>query len=304
VTPPSDDLDELPLDAAEEAVLAALAEPGATPPPPAVRDRVLHLVARSPRPTVALLAPSQLYAARVAALAQLLGELEPQDWTRRAAPYAWSVHELVAHLLVMERYTGSFLGVHERPAGHDNDHLALGADVIAAEAGTAPADTVARWSAAAASVVDHVTSDQFEPDAGAPLHGWPFTGSSALVARAFELWTHAEDIRRATGRPLVTAPAPELRTMSSFSVTTLPFLLPMVAPEREMRPTRVVLTGAGGGTFDIGGDGDREALLATDVTDYCRVVARRIEPHDLRATIEGERELVEALLDASRLFAV
>src|SRR5262249_18275633 len=162
--------------------------------------RVLQHAARSPRPTIAVIAPSQLYAARVAALSQLLGELAPQDWTRPVPPYTWSVHELVAHLLVMERYTGSFLGVHERPAGDENDHLALGADVIAAEARTAPTDTVARWSAAAAAVVDHVTSDQFDPDAGAPLHGWPFTGSSALIARAFELWTHTEDIRRATGR--------------------------------------------------------------------------------------------------------
>src|SRR5262249_20690724 len=152
--------------------------------------------------------------------------------------------------------------------------------------------------------VDHVTSDEFAPDAAAPLHGWPFTGSSALVARAFELWTHAEDIRRATGRPLVATPPRELRTMSSFSVTTLPFLLPMVAPGLEMGPTRVVLTGAGGGTFDIGGTGERRALLAADVTDYCRVVARRLDPRELDATVEGDHALVEGLLEASRIFAV
>jgi hypothetical protein len=169
---------------------------------------------------------------------------------------------------------------------------------------SAPRDTVARWSTAAQAVVDHVTSDRFAPDASAPLHGWPFTGSSALVARAFEIWTHGEDIRRATGRPLVATPAQELRTMSSFSVTALPFLLPVVAPELEMRPTRVVLTGAGGGTFDIGGGGERRALLATDVTDYCRVVARRIEPHQLHAKIEGDHALVDGLLEASRVFAV
>ena len=304
MTSPPDDLDELALDAAEQAVLAALAEPGAASPPAALRDRVLQHVARSPRPTAAPIAPSELYASRVAALAHLLGGLEAPDWSRRAAPYAWSVHELVAHLLVMERYTGSFFGLGPPPPGDESDHLALGADVIAAEAGEPPTDTAARWSAAAQAVADHVTSDRFAPDASAPLHGWPFTGSSALVARAFELWTHAEDIGRATGRPVVAAAPSELRTMSSFSVTTLPFLLPMAAPDVEMRPTRVVLTGPGGGTFDIGGDGERAALLAADVIDYCRVVARRIEPPDLRGTIEGERALVNALLEASRVLAV
>src|SRR5262249_18627015 len=137
--------------------------------------------ARSPRPSVETIDSSRLYAARVGALRQLLGELEPGDWTHRAAPYSWSVHELVAHLLVMERYTASFFGLGEPPAGDDTDHLALGADVIAAEARRAPQETATRWSAAAQAVVDHVTSERFAPDAGAPLHGWPFTGSSALV---------------------------------------------------------------------------------------------------------------------------
>src|SRR5262249_33680116 len=106
------------IDAAAEPAPPPPARRGRTPPPPrGRRPRLWATVARSPRPATETIAPSLLYAARVGALQQLLGELDQADWTRRAAPYPWSVHELVAHLLVMERYTGSFFGLGDPPAG-------------------------------------------------------------------------------------------------------------------------------------------------------------------------------------------
>ncbi|MCU1503601.1 MAG: hypothetical protein JWM12_2955 [Ilumatobacteraceae bacterium] len=304
MSPDVDDLDAQAQQWSLEPVIAALAEDDADTPAPSTRARLLARVAAAPRRLPDPVAPSDLYASRADALRALLADLDADQWHRRAAPYEWSVHGLVAHLLVIEQYTASRFGLCDPPPGAEHDHLALGAEVIAAEQRDAPEHTAQRWSAAARSIADHATSPRFAADAPAPLHGWPFSSSSALVARAFELWTHTDDIRRATGRPDEHVPAGELRTMSSFSVGTLPFLLPRVAPDTAMQSTRIVLTGAGGGTFDIGGGGERRALLATDVVDYCRVVARRIAPHDLHCTIEGDHVLVGNLLAASSVFAV
>ncbi len=152
----------------------------------------------------------------------------------------------------------------------------------------------------------------FDPSRPTPLHAWPFDASTALVARAFEIWTHADDIRRATGRPLDVPPPSELRTMSSLSVGGLPALVALAGV--AMEPVRVVLTGPGGGTFDLGPGGSRAPhdadgvsatrLVVADVVDYCRVVARRIDPADLPGHRDRDDEFVDALLRAASAIAV
>lgn len=286
-------------------VLAAFSELDAAAPADEVRAAVVEAAAASPRALTSPITATELFARRVNAMRSLLEQLGDADWKRQAAPYSWSVHGLVAHLLVIERYTAVQFGLGDDASlGDDEDHLAMGAALIGAELSDAPSSTVDRWAAAAMKVVSYAESDAFRPEETMTLHGWPFSAAAALVARAFELWTHTDDICRAVGLPPEPISAEELRTMSSFSVASLAFLLPTVESNRVMAPTRVVLTGAGGGTYDIGGNGERTALIVADVVEYCRVVARRVEPRDLVATVEGDEVLARALLDASRAFAV
>lgn len=301
---PDDDLERSALDWGAAPVLAALAEADAVAPPAAGRERLLRVAAAAPPPLAEPVTPVALYASRVAAMRELLHDLPADGWHQQAAPYEWTVHGLVAHLLVIERYTASVLGLGPAPLGPGDDHLALGADEIATELTDEPTATAARWSAVAQVIVDHVQSDAFRPTAPASLHGWPFNGASALVARAFELWTHCDDIERAVGSGRSATPAGELRAMSMFSVNTLPFTIGLASPEVTMAPARVVLTGDGGGTFDIGGDGERRALVVADVVDYCRMVARRIEPETLDVSIDGDDRLALGLLRAGQVFAV
>ncbi len=284
-------------------VVAALAEGDASTPPDEVRRRLLGHAAAAPPLLSPTLSPVDLYRARVAALEQLLDTLADEDWERRATPYQWTVHGLVAHLLVIEQCTAAMFGLGKMPSGDENDHLAVGRALIDTELLGSPLSTAGRWRTAARQISDHIGSDAFRPNAPATLHGWPFTGSSLLVARAFELWTHVNDIARAVGRLERPTPAEELRTMSSFSVATLPYTLSLVDPLLSFSSARVVLTGPGGGTFDIG-TGERTTLIVADVVDYCRMVARRIDPDVLDSTIEGDTELAGALLRASQAFAV
>jgi uncharacterized protein (TIGR03083 family) len=287
-----------------ERVAAALAEADALSPPDGLREAVLRRAAMSPRQLVDPVTPVELYSSRVVSLRQLLDTLDDDDWSQQASPYDWSVHGLLAHLLVIERYTAARFAIGDPWNDPVDEHLAIGAPIIAAEMRGPAEHTARRWSMAAQVLIDHIGSDRFDRDAPATLHGWPFSQWSALIARGFELWTHEDDIRAAIGRPAQRPSAGELRAMSSFSVSTLALVMGALGRGAAMAPTRIVLTGDGGATFDIGGTGTRRALLVADVVDYCKVVARRLDPTELAATIDGDAELVGHLLEASRAVAV
>lgn len=296
-------------------VLAALAETVAVAPPPALRDRVVAEIGRRPRAGAEPATGPDLYRSRVAVLYRLLGELAGEDWSAVVAPYGWTVHRLVAHLVLIEEYTARQLGLTgdaPLPPGEAStgDHLGLGAGQADDLAAGPPDATVERWWAAVGLIAGHVGSVGFDPAAPVSLHQWPFDAATALVARSFELWTHGDDIRRATGLPLEDVPAAELRTMSSTSVEGLPLLLALQPPPNGagppvvLSPTRLVLTGPGGGTFDLGGPGPWANLLVADVVDYCRVVSRRLAPEALMATREGDERLLASLLVASQAIAM
>jgi uncharacterized protein (TIGR03083 family) len=292
--------------------VVALLGDTAEPPPlglkPAILDRVRG---RSPAAGLAQLTPVALYGARVRSMRALLDDLRPADWGRPAHPYDaqphdWSVHALVAHLLVIERYTATRLGIDAPDVdgldGSAEHHLAIGAATIAEEQAREPEVTAAAWAVAARRIVDLVSAPGTRPDQPVCLHGWSFSLSSALVARSLELWTHADDIRRATGRPLERPPAEQLRTMSASSVRGLPFMVQLRFPGAQVVPVRVVLTGDGGGTYDVGGDGEPVALLALDAADFCRLVARRAAPREVDVTREGDLRVVASLLESASLF--
>ncbi len=287
--------------------VTSMADGTAAPPPPGLRHRLVDTVASRPRELWDPTDPVRLFANQVQALSELLRDLTAEDWDLLAPPYEWTVHGLVAHLLVIERYTAVQLGLAPSGPAGPPGHLEMGADEIAEELiGTGP-ETAAAWRTTAQQTVRALAADD-APSLGQPLelHGWPFSVATGLVARSFEVWTHADDIRRATGRPLAD-PAPEdLRAMSQVSVTSLPLILPLIdgEPGTELRGARVVLTGDGGGTFDLGDPSRRDALLVADVADYCRLAARRIEPAALDATIEGDRRAARRLLAAAQAFAV
>ncbi len=292
-----------------EAVVAALHERDARAPAAELRQSILDAAARAPREVGPGADVIDLFVNQVEALQELLASLTTQQWLRRAEPYAWTVHELVAHLLVIEGYTAGQLGLASGTVGGTVTgrigHLAMGADAIASEASRPPIDTMAAWYERATSTAHELRAGRGSAlDAPVELHGWPFTTATALVARSFEVWTHADDIRRAIGVAPSAPEAAELRTMSSFSVGTLPLVLPIVAPETQFTGARVVLTGAGGGTFDLGNPLERASLIVVDVVDYCRLAAKRISMTQLDATIEGDQRVASALLAAAQVFSV
>jgi uncharacterized protein (TIGR03083 family) len=303
-----DTLDDVAVAWGASTVVALLGDT-AEPPPLGLKAAVLDRVrGRVPAIGTRQVDPVTLYSARVRALRALLDDLRPGDWARCVSPYDWSVHAVVAHLLVIERYTATRFGIDAPDVdgldGRADHHLTIGAATIADELGREPEVTAAAWAVAARRIVDLVTAPDVRPDRPVRIHGWSFSLSSALVTRSLELWTHADDIRRAIGRPTERPPAEQLRTISAFSVRGLPFLVQLRFPGAQVVPVRVVLTGDGGGTYDIGGDGEPVALLALDTADFCRLVAQRATPRGLDIVREGDRRVIASLLDSAPLVTI
>jgi uncharacterized protein (TIGR03083 family) len=305
------------------AVAATMGEPLATAAPAALREQVFAAATArravgqpgpgAPEPA----SPVEVYAAQVQRLRDAFATVTDADWDAPVAAYGWPLATVATHVLEVERYFASVLDTPERPGAVPADHLRLGtadAHEPGAHARRDPAGAVAEWSALAVAVVERLRSGaagDLERDSA--FHGIPMRVSSLLVVRGFELWTHADDVRRAVGQPL-TQPSPaELHTMADRAVRGLPGLLLLSGIEPDPVPARIVLTGAGGGTWDVDLDlaADPDApvdrpgvtTLVADVVDYCRLASRRLTVAELDPIIEGDAALAGQLLVAAQAIA-
>lgn len=287
-------------------VLASLAP---APPPAAEGVVAAALATRRPGRSVHVSRPAsplEVLRDRIADFAEAVAAIDGDGWARRAAPYPWTVHQLVAHLAAIEAYVAHLVGIpgFPPPLESAHDHLAMTEPSVQAAPLVPPEVTVAQWHATATTVADHVEAGG--PDAlrtRVGFHGIDLSLRSLLILRGFELWTHADDIRRATGRDVVDPPADVVHTMSALSVGALPLLVPTAAP----RTARLVLSGAGGGAWTIGiggpaGDEPDVEVLA-DAVDWCRLASRRLDPGDLDATVDGDRSLLADVYAAAQAMA-
>ena len=290
---------------------------------------------RAPGRPAGTVAASPIDAYRTAAeeTRMLLASLAPADWSAPVAAYdeqGWDVQGLVGHLVAVERYCAGRVdpgaGGFVPPEGTERDHIAMSMPTVLAQAGQPPEATLAAWVGAADEVMAAV-----EGPAGVDLerrvsfHGMDYRLGSLLVARGFELWIHGDDIRDAVGRDRVVPDASRLTLMTDLAVRALRRRLARVAARDAAgagagggvdRPTvRLVLTGAGGGAWsvgavdagDSGGVGDvrpaPDVRIVADAEAFCRLAARRIEPGDLGAHIDGDADLAARVLKAAGVLA-
>jgi hypothetical protein len=138
------------------------------------------------------------------------------------------------------------------------------------------------------------------------LHGIRLPLGALLVARAFELWTHDNDIRRAAGLPPAAPDAATLRLMTELAARLLP-LGAARAGRREPTSLHLVLTGPGGGTWDVlvgEGPGRVPAGIVTDAAGFCRLVANRATPAELDLHITGDAGRAARILAAASSLAL
>src|SRR6266566_6299891 len=87
------------------------------------------------------------------------------------------------------------------------------------QADRSPAQTRAEWRQAADRTLDLAG----ESDAKVAVHGIRLPVDALLVVRAFELWVHDNDVRRAVGLPPSVPDTPVLRLMSDLAARLLPY---------------------------------------------------------------------------------
>jgi uncharacterized protein (TIGR03083 family) len=265
------------------------------PLPDDLRARVLaaSAAARPPGralPEVPAISPATAFRHAADALAHLLGGLDPGQW-QLPVLRDLDVQQLTGHLLGVER------DVHRALAGEDDvadaDHVDSTQSAALDQAGRPPRQTLTTWRAAVAETLALVARRLGDP-APVALHGMRLPIGPLLVVRAFELWTHENDVRRAAGLP-ERAPEPAvLALMTALAVQALPQGMELAGTQYRGLDLHLVLTGPGGGTWNLrlGADQDTdgsvpEVVIVADGVDFCRLVANRASPGDVVLQVSG-----------------
>jgi uncharacterized protein (TIGR03083 family) len=260
-----------------------------SPPPPHLRRSVLAAARarRAPRLLPALVAA---YAEQTAALDELLGEVAPGDWERADARHG-TLGGVLAHLAGNDRTLAADLGL---PA--------------VTFTGPGPAARAA-WRVQS-RILTRAITEGADLDRPVRLAGGGRTGPplrplrDALVQRAFETWTHLDDVAATLGRSGPTPPADQVRRIVDLAVRLLPGALAAGDVSCEPHAVLLVLDGPGGGEWILppdraGATGPAPAPRVTiqaDALEFVRLVANRRTPETLRHRVKGDPDLAGKVL--------
>ncbi len=276
--------------------------------PDGLRDRVMAASLRSraagrAEPAAPHISPEEAFSRAADALYGMLGILHQEQW-RRTALRGLDVQGLVGHL------TGVEEDVHRALAGDPEvakaNHVGSTQSAADRQAGRPPAGTRAEWRHAADRTLDLVRT---AGDTGAEVavHGIRLPLGMLLVVRAFELWIHDNDIRQAVGLPPSVPDPSTLSLMTGAAVRLLPYAVTRTGL-REPTSVHLVLTGPGGGSWDIPiGHSPPAATpvgIIADAAGFCRLVANRTAPGQLGLHITGDPDRASLVLAAAASLAL
>jgi uncharacterized protein (TIGR03083 family) len=277
---------------------AALGAAGAVRPPVGLRDRMLQVAGER----VSAVSARDALQAETERFDALLGTLADGDLDA-ATHNGLSVRDLVSHVEAIDR---AFVGEADRTRYQligAAEVAQITAETLPEHAGESFAETVTRFRRTRADLVG--LADRVAPEKR--LAG--YTRDDTLVIRAFETWTHHDDIREALGRE-ETLPAPAvIRAMTELSIRSLPLAMAVRGTAQSHRIARLVLTGAGGGEWTFAcapgeaAGGAPDVVIRASVVDWCRRVADRIEPDAMPIEVDGDAELAHDVVRAANAFA-
>jgi uncharacterized protein (TIGR03083 family) len=273
--------------------------------PAGLRDRVLAASLRAravgrPVPDAPEIPAVEAFSRAASAFEATLSFLSDDDWGTPVLR-GLDVQGLVGHLIGVEDDVQRALA--GDPAVADANHVDSTQPAAVAQAGRPPARTRADWRAAAGRTLDLVRPA--DSRAQVALHGLRLSVRTLLIVRAFELWTHENDIRQAAGwAPSVPDPS-TLRLMTDLAARLLPLAGAILDDSVDVH---LVLTGPGGGTWDVtvGGHPPAAASVAivTDAVGFCRLAANRIAPADLDVSVTGDPGRAATVLAAAATLAL
>ena len=282
------------------------------PLPAGVRARVLDAAREARTPGTAVPAPQRIPAPEAlrraaTAFGALLESLSDTQWQ---APVLrdLDVQGLMGHLIGVERDVQAAL--RGDPAAGRADHVASTQADAERQAGRPPEQTLAEWQDLVAATLEGV-EDLRGSGTVVALHGMHLPVDDLLVVRAFELWTHENDVRAALSLPASTPDPSTLALMTRLAVQLLPHGAVRAGRPGGAVALHLVLLGSGGGTWDVPmGAGGRpsadaeEVVVVVDAVDFCRLVANRVDPTTLDLHVLGEPDAADGVLAAAAALAL
>ncbi len=275
--------------------------------PPGLKQRVLiaseqaRAAGRSV-PDVEAISPIEAFRRAVDAFHTVLCAVARDEW-HVPVVNQFDVQGLVGHLIGVERDFQRC--IEGDPAVADVDHLDSTRPMADGQVGVPPARTRAAWRRECEHTIALVESAELATEAG--LHGLKASLGTILIVRAFELWTHENDIRTALGLPLSAPDGSTLRLMTTVAAGALPLGAARVGL-REPTQVRLVLTGTGGGTWDVavGGRADNTVAIriVADAVAFCRLAANRITADELDPHLTGDAGRATEVLAAVAALAL
>lgn len=243
-------------------------------------------------------------------LLAVLRELAPEEWDRPALP-GWTVRDVLAHLAHLESEAAGM----EQPSGGRAEIEARRNQPM--PTAVTEAGVLARRDRSAAELLEEFetacarrrevmaeldTSDPTAPAAGlAGDLGWDLR--TWLRNRPIDLWVHAQDVRRATGRAMTTT-GPGAAHVAAVMAAAFPAALRRL-PEGTSATARV--TGPQGRTLTarVGEDGraapfdpddGSDVTLDLDDVTWLLLAGGRLDPTAATVTVTGDEQIARAVL--------
>jgi uncharacterized protein (TIGR03083 family) len=249
--------------------------------------------------------PLKAFHSAVAQLYEMLSSLGADDWRAVARDGIGTVGDVVVHLVGVERLVLGWLSAPEGEEQVPTEHVAAARAASGDLRTSGPEEVAALWFDTANAV--YAACAVSDPGRAILFHDLPMDVDGLLVARAFELWAHLHDVCTAVGRRVPALEEPRLALMSSRMMALVPVALTLRGANVAVSRVRFVLTGEGGGCYDLVIDPKASPVSAitivADVVDVCRVAARRLSPGDLNATVEGDVAVACAIIESLDAFA-
>jgi uncharacterized protein (TIGR03083 family) len=290
-------------------------------PAPELRSRVLAEARRrrAPAAVIAGSSPIDVHRVEAARALLLLRDLTADDWACPVDPpelAGWTVHDVAVHMVANESLLASQLGVAVPGIPETaTDNEGRTAQARARHAGRPPAHAVAELEASS-EASDTEVAARGEVRLNEPIDWWGGRAPTrvALLVRAFETWTHADDIRRAIGAPMVVPPPASLLTMAHLACGLVPTMLAARGAHHPEKLVRIRFTDLGGAAWDVdlgavggvrpAGNDAVDAEIVAEAAAACRVISARLDPRELRYDVVGDERLARDVVDALPALAV
>ncbi|MEV6526191.1 maleylpyruvate isomerase family mycothiol-dependent enzyme [Longispora sp. NPDC051575] len=233
---------------------------------------------------------------------QLAHQFSPADWDRRTECPAWSVRDIVSHLVGAEQWVLGDRPEYDLP---DLDHVRTDFDRwtevhVLQRRDVPPATLLAEFQ----EVYDRRSAQLAAQDGADEVPTpWGFDApvDHAVATRIYDCWTHEQDLRRAVGRP-GNLDSPAARVVRSQLLHALPRLVAREARAEPGQVVRLEVTGQLSFDTDIAVDpdglgvarastGHASVVLNTSWETFARLCSGRLPANRAPVTYLGNVEL-------------